>query len=170
MNTSKSIPTLILFLLSASIAFSQSLIVTLNNSNTETFETDNILSLKFGNTTLILTEKDGTVNTWEIDDIDNYRFDEATSISENSTIITEEAHVFPNPASSEVNIRLTSSHGGKVTIDILDISGKLVEHVYSGDHNDGAPYIWYTKNAVKGTYLCRIITDNKVISKPVIIR
>jgi hypothetical protein len=60
----------------------QDLIVTLNNSTTETFAIATIQSIKFGDSTMILKEINGTVTTWDITDIDNYDFSSGVGLND----------------------------------------------------------------------------------------
>ena len=52
---------------------------------------------------------------------------------------------------------------------LIDVNGKHIQEVYRGAHQGQETYQWLS-NSVKGTYYCRITTDKKVITKPVIIQ
>jgi len=146
----------------------QNLVVTLTNSTTEIFTIEGIQSIKFGDTSMILNELDGTVTVWDIDDIDNYAFDLTTSLNDDLNIASSTLNIYPNPATSLVNIEFSTTQSSRVTIDIIDVSGRIVEQIYQGDRQDGQKYQW-NSNVQKGIYLCRIMTESKTITKPVVI-
>ncbi|MCC5923060.1 MAG: T9SS type A sorting domain-containing protein [Crocinitomicaceae bacterium] len=169
----KNIWLLALTLLSALGVQAQNLVVTLTNSNTETFAVADIQSIKFGTESMILNELDGTVNTWDINDIQNYAFDGVANIHESTTIATDELNVFPNPSSGLVHINYTSNLSGKITIAVYDINGRLNEELFDGVNQETTTVTWSAKanNMVQaGKYLVKITTPNKAITKPIIIQ
>lgn len=154
-------------------ANAQDLIVSLTNSSTETFPVSDILSIKFGSETMILNELDGTVNTWLIDDIDNYSFDGTANLSYNENLLKEDVNVYPNPASEKLNIEFSSNISQNISITIVDASGKLVYKVFNGIHQDKNTYIWTPQSQGKvkvGNYFCKIITENKIITQPIVVQ
>ena len=169
----KKITFLVLLFLISTIGFGQNLIVTLNNSNTESFPVADILSIKFGPTEMMLYELDGTTNTWNIDDIDNYAFEGTANIEEEVLIISEKLNIYPNPATDKITVKFESNFSGKVTISIVDINGREVAHLFEGTHNEVTQIEWSVNshgNMSSGTYLCKIATSNKVITKAIIIQ
>src|SRR5690554_5794919 len=117
MKTKKTI--LLFFVLLASIGLNaQNLVVTLTNSNVETFAVSDIQSIKFEQGTMILNEFDGTVNNWNVDDIDNYEFNGTVNISENESITTSELNIFPNPTTNNVTVNFTSNAKSSISIAV----------------------------------------------------
>jgi len=149
--------------------YSQNLIVSLNNSTVETFPIVNIQSIKFGTNSMILNELDGTVNTWNISDINNYSFDGLSGVEDNIELKKSNFTVFPNPSVGSVNFQYLSNLETLITIEIIDASGKLIEQIYHGGHSGNKLYKWEA-NVQDGIYYCRISTENKTISKPLIIK
>ena len=147
----------------------QNLIVTLTNSNTESFPVSDIQSIKFGASDMILNESNGTISTWSIDDIDNYAFEGSANINEEFNVVNDNLTIFPNPASKKVNIEYSTNFTGRITIDIINANGKQIQHVYQGSHKGEKQYTWNT-NVKPGIYYCRIVTENKVTTKPIIIQ
>jgi hypothetical protein len=169
----KNLWLLALTLLSAIGLQAQNLVVTLTNSNTETFAVADIQSIKFGTETMILNELDGTVNTWDINDIEDYAFDGVANIHESTTIITDEVNVFPNPSSGLVHINYSSNVSGQITIAVYDVNGRLIEELFNGENQEITAISWNAKanNMVQaGKYLVKITTPNKTITKPIIIQ
>jgi hypothetical protein len=169
----KNLWLLALTLLSAIGLQAQNLVVTLTNSNTETFAVADIQSIKFGTETMILNELDGTVNTWDINDIENYAFDGVANIHESTTIISDEVNVYPNPSSGLVHINYSSNVSGQITIAVYDVNGRLIEELFNGESQETTAISWNAKanNMVQaGKYLVKITTTNKTITKPIIIQ
>jgi hypothetical protein len=165
----KNILLLALGLLSSMGIKAQNLVVTLTNASIETFPISSIKSIKFGNSTMILNELNGTVTTWDISDINNYDFSSSAGLSDQMNIENSTLQLFPNPSSNLVNIQFSGVQVGNIVIDILDVNGKEIQEVYRGAHQGQQTHQWLS-NSIKGTYYCRIATDTKVITKPVIIQ
>jgi hypothetical protein len=162
---------LLILLISVSVfgLTAQNLVVTLNNSTIETFPISNIQSIKFGTSSMILNELDGTVNTWNIQDINNYAFDGSSGIKDLIDFNQSNLTIYPNPAVGLVNIQYITGFNTFITIEIIDANGKPIKQVYQGEHISSQLYTW-DSNVPKGIYYCRILTDNKSISKPIIIK
>ena len=173
MKKHKSRPIVLLAagLLWAGLTQAQNLVVTLTNTSTESFAVADIQSIKFGVSDMRLYELNGTINVWDIDDIDNYAFDGSANLEESINVSTDNLSVFPNPSSDNVTINYASNFSGKISISVIDMSGKQVEAIYSGEHNTETEIVWNAKqNNPSGKYLIKIATENKVITKPIIIQ
>ncbi len=167
----KPIALLVAGLLWAGLTQAQDLVVTLTNGNIERFAVANIQSVKFAATDMSLYELNGTTNIWNITDIDNYAFDVAANLEENLNLSTDKLNVFPNPCSDKATINYLSNFSGKINISVIDMSGKQVEAIYSGEHNKETEITWNAKqNNPSGKYLIKIVSDKKVITKPIIIQ
>jgi hypothetical protein len=167
----KSLALLVTLFLGVGGIKAQDLVVTLTNGNTESFAVANIKSIKFGASDMSLYELNGTTNIWNINDIDNYAFDGVANLEESMNISSNNLNVFPNPSSDNVTINYTSSFCGKITISVTDMNGKHAEDIYFGEHNTETEIYWKAKEKnPSGKYLIKITTENKVITKPVIIQ
>jgi len=170
-HKSRSMALLAAGLLWAGITQAQDLVVTLTNGNTESFPVANIQSIKFGAADMSLYELNGTTNIWNINDINNYAFDGAVNLKETMNVSTCNLNVFPNPSSDNVTINYLSNFSGKISISVIDMSGKYVGAIYSGEHNTETEIVWNAKqNNPSGKYLIKIVTENKVVTKPIIIQ
>ena len=147
----------------------QNLVVTLNNSTVETFPVADIQSIKFGISSMILNEFDGTVTTWNIQDINNYSFDGSSGIKDVIDINKGSLTIFPNPSIGEVNIQFESEKTSFVTIEIMDANGNQIQNIFRGEHQGKETYKW-NGNVTNGVYFCRILTEDKTITKPIIIK
>jgi hypothetical protein len=144
----------------------QNLIVQLKNSTVESFSISDIKNIKFEYGSMILSEKNGTKTSFSIFDIDNYHFNNITELNSQLMLKINNLILFPNPTSNLLNIKFHSTLNTFITIDIMDVNGKIIQQVYQGNHEGERIYQWYNE-LPKGNYYCRIITDNKIISKPI---
>jgi hypothetical protein len=167
-----------LWLLAVSLLFTsgicaQHLVITLNNTSTESFAISDIQSIKFDSANMMLYEWNGTVNTWDINDIDQYAFDGASNINETTTVKVDNLIVYPNPSSNQVHIKYLSGRSGDISIHIYDLCGRHVEALFDGLHRDKTEVTWYVKRQEAlpaGAYLINITTETKVIATTVIIQ
>jgi hypothetical protein len=145
------------------------LVVKLNNNASEAFTVSDIRSIKFGSSTMNLYMRNGTVNSWSISDVVNYSFKQATSIAHTTASNNEQLQVFPNPAKEFASIVYVSQKAGSIRLEITDVTGKLIERVYEGEHYGERSYNWPVK-APAGVYFCRVISDAKTITRSFIIQ
>ncbi len=146
----------------------QNLVVTLIDNTTQSFPITTIESLKFISGNMILKQNDGITITWTTSSINNYSFG-TLSTQDYLIIETSELQIYPNPSNGLVNLRFISNINLNIQIDIIDINGKIVSSIYNGNHDGEKTYQW-TNNVNKGIYFCRLTTDHKIISKPIIIK
>lgn len=146
----------------------QNLVVTLIDNTTQSFPITTIESLKFISGNMILKQNDGITITWTTSSINNYSFG-TLSTQDYLIIETSELQIYPNPSNGLVNLRFNSNINLNIQIDIIDINGKIVSSIYNGNHDGEKTYQW-TNNVNKGIYFCRLTTDHKIISKPIIIK
>jgi hypothetical protein len=149
--------------------YAQDLVVTLQDNSTETFAIAGIRSIKFGASSMILNQLDGTVTTWNIEDIDNYAFDEITSLQAHAASIISTIQIYPNPASTLVNFNFSIKESSYITAEITDVQGRHAEQLFQGYAQGEQHYQWQS-NVQQGVYYLRIRTPQKLITKPIIIQ
>ncbi len=167
-NKQKLVMLLFLFFAINFNTFSQNLVVNLINNTTQTFAISNIKSIKFQSSLMILKENNGTITSWDITNINNYSFTSVLAIDDNIFVEKTSLTIFPNPATNLVNIQFDSNLNSIIKIEIIDINGRIIDQIHKGEHLNGQIYKW-NSNVQKGIYYCRLITDYKTITKPVII-
>ncbi len=145
------------------------LIVTLTNGQTDAFNVSDIRSVKFVNNTMNLMENNGSQSSWNIDDVSQYAFSGASSIVPTNGSTSDQVKIFPNPVSDNLNVEYWSLRAGKISIELLDLNGKVVRTVFEGSHQGKQTYTW-TKDLPSGYYLCRIVSASKSITKPFVIQ
>ena len=164
---------LILLSVISTITFGQSLVVTLNNGNTESFPILDIQSIKFGSIDMTLYKLDGTTNIWNINDIDYYAFDDVISVNDNFQNLEERIDIFPNPTVDKLTIHYQNNSSDEITISIIDMHGKQVMDLFKGKHYMTTVIEWSVqsgRNIQSGIYICKITTSNKIITRPIIIQ
>ena len=73
---------------------------------------------------------------------------------------------YPNPFNPQTNIRFEILNSGHVSLDIFDIQGKKVASLFDGPSEAGQhDIVWNASPYPSGIYLCRLVTDNRTISK-----
>jgi hypothetical protein len=158
-----------LMLTSYVIRAQNQLIVSLTNGQTDAFNVSDIRSVKFINNTMNLKENNGTQSSWNIDDVSQYAFSGSNSIASTTGSTSDQVRIFPNPVSDNLNVEYWSLRAGKISIELLDLNGKVIRNVYEGIHQGKQTYKW-TKDLPSGYYLCRIISESKSITKPFVIQ
>lgn len=92
------------------------------------------------------------------------QFGGTTEVNETSDI--QNVNIFPNPATNNLNVALTTENEGNVSFKMVDMTGKVVyaENVH---HNGGeANYQFSVNQLAKGFYFMNIETENgKTIRK-----
>ena len=84
-----------------------------------------------------------------------------------------ELDIYPNPFSSSAHIELKHDKSIELTINVYDLSGKLIDNLFDGRIEDGVSYRFELKSQDgmnSGMYYIRFILDNEdVITKPLIL-
>ena len=78
--------------------------------------------------------------------------------------------VYPNPASDRVSIGFRNNTSQRISIDLLDLTGRVVEHIDSRNLSTGIQTIdWNSSNTTTGTYLVRVQGEYMNATHPLII-
>lgn len=73
---------------------------------------------------------------------------------------------YPNPFNPETNISFSIINPQRVSIDVYDIHGRLIENVYKGFNNTGTYTVKFNaQNLSSGVYLYRLTTERGVETK-----
>jgi PKD repeat protein len=103
--------------------------------------------------------------------IDQVNITNSTSIGIDENSGQTDYSVYPNPVSGTSQIYFKLPHDANVSVDVLDLAGRVVKIIYSGDLNAGEQY-YQLNNAdfnSAGIYLVRLTVDDVVSTKKVII-
>jgi hypothetical protein len=157
-------------LLSSDVSMAQNqLLVTLTDGTIDTYDISEIRSIKFSGNTMNLLENNGSQTAWKISEIVDYKFSYLTSTNLNSSFNNEQVHIFPNPIFDHALIEYYSTLENDITIELLDLNGKILRTVFRGPHKGKQAFQW-SNDLPGGFYLCRIQTRSKSITKPIIIQ
>ncbi|MDQ3536112.1 MAG: T9SS type A sorting domain-containing protein, partial [Bacteroidota bacterium] len=127
-----------------------------------------------GNRTLIITPKseesgEALVTIYVYDGLNRVErsfilhVGKETSVDE--VILKNKILLYPNPASSEVEIVLENNRMGKVDIGILDISGKYHKQTSYEKHGESMKITMNVELLPKGVYILRINENGYITSK-----
>lgn len=97
-------------------------------------------------------------------DLDNsFDYSDVKNIELNYGDIT--MHVYPNPSSDGVNIRITHPRANReeLTFTLVDITGKVVQAGMIGDAKEINHYLDFASDLVPGTYMLNINTPSQTI-------
>jgi hypothetical protein len=91
------------------------------------------------------------------------------SVSENTSLASS-LNAFPNPASDLVTVSYSIASESNVTINIADITGKIVSSVNEGTKANGAYTVKInTADLAAGTYFYSIITNNGTATNKLVV-
>lgn len=111
---------------------------------------------------MLINGADGTVLNTE-----NAKLGSAagTAINEVSAGVTE-FEIYPNPATEIVNTKFSLTDASSVTVDVLDIMGKVVRTVTNQNLTSGVHQIPVNVNNLSaGTYMVKITTDKGSVTE-----
>ena len=96
--------------------------------------------------------------------------DTALNVAEAIELFGFNFMVYPNPANDRVSIGFRNSTSQKITIDLLDFSGRVVEHIDSSNLAAGIQTVeWTCSHIAAGTYLLRVQGEEMNATHPLII-
>ncbi|GAI07978.1 unnamed protein product [marine sediment metagenome] len=77
--------------------------------------------------------------------------------------------IYPNPTKGVMKIRFMSPDQRRVTVNLYDVTGRVVKNIFDGAAKNGLNEILYSsKNLASGVYFMRLIADEKVKTEKVI--
>lgn len=162
---------LALFSLISTNVISQTMTVETSVSGSQTYILTDVTSIKFNSTDMLVNLNSGSTDTYLIQDIDLYRIDLADDSTASVNELSKEMTfvLYPNPASGLLNISLADFQEGTVEIAITDISGRLIDTIFSGHSDANMKITWeyHEKNIPAGTYFCVIQSKSGMLSKPI---
>jgi parallel beta-helix repeat protein len=98
---------------------------------------------------------------------------QTSSVEKSSEIVLEKTApgiaVYPNPFTSTATVRISVAEAGPVSVDVLDVSGRLIQRLFSGVMKASTTQQW-TLDAgklAKGVYFVRITTTKGITTKKI---
>jgi len=88
-----------------------------------------------------------------------------------NTSMEASVSLFPNPASEYVTVQFTASHTARSSVEMYDVSGKLVVNIYNGEIEQGRPYQKRVdiKGLSAGVYIIRFRNGEFIETKKLVI-
>ena len=114
-------------------------------------------------------ENNGSLSLWNIADVSLYSFSGANSLVPSTRSTSDQVILYPNPVFDNLNVEYWSTRTGKISIELLDLNGKVLRSFFEGKHQGKQTYNLII-DLPCGYYLCRIISANKSITKPFLIQ
>lgn len=122
-----------------------------------------------------VSKTDGTCQYFPIQDVKKLTFSDLTSIQnpEQMTAVIKNFNLlksYPNPFTTSTTIEYDIPEKGYVKILVYDISGKLVQVLFSGEQTSGKHQVVWDgsstagKPMLGGIYNCTVHFQNKVLS------
>ncbi len=103
--------------------------------------------------------------------IDQINITNSTSIGVEDELAETDYAIYPNPVNSTSQIYFKLSEDSKVTVDVVDITGRVIKEIFSGNMNAGDQFL-ELHNAdfnAAGIYMVRLNVNGAVATKKVII-
>lgn len=103
--------------------------------------------------------------------IDQINISNSTSIGIDDPSGETEYEIYPNPVTSTSQIYFTTDNEAKVKVDILDITGRVVFTVHSGNMAAGEHFLEIQNEDFNsaGVYLVRLNVNGKISTKKIIV-
>jgi hypothetical protein len=80
-------------------------------------------------------------------------------------------HLFPMPAHDLVNVQYELNQSAQVVVNLMDLSGKMVQHVFEGQQTAGAQQLRISTDALQsGIYLIQMQINGNAITKKLIVQ
>jgi len=92
-----------------------------------------------------------------------------TSIEELMTFFNDDLIVFPNPTEGLMNINLRMHEAGRVKVEVVDMTGRVVSIVYEGNISTGIQSFRLEETLPAGQYLVRAVSAGNVVTQPVVV-
>jgi hypothetical protein len=112
---------------------------------------------------------------WNIDDIQIYAIEDITTETNEYTSTDSELKCYPNPFSETTSIEYTLTGKSNVSVNIIDLQGRIVKQLVQQDKPAGHYTInWDARNdngliVSNGVYFVRVETNNKVFALKVLV-
>jgi plastocyanin len=80
-------------------------------------------------------------------------------------------NVYPNPANEVANLQIKVPYMGQISVELIDISGKKVQQLISGNFPEGnySHAVYINRKLSEGRYFVKYTSKNKVFVQPLLI-
>ena len=158
------------FLLPSAESLAQThLFVKLSGGIIQSYPLNDIRSLRFENSSMIVNPLTSAPVSYSTSSIAEYYFGNSTGTEEVNFPADFLLSIFPNPASDHIAVQYASRGNELIKISLHDATGRIIQSIYEGFHQDRKVYE-QVLDVPAGLYFCRVSSDKKTISKPVVVQ
>ena len=103
--------------------------------------------------------------------IDNINLIDPTVVGLEDVTFLKSIQLFPNPATDNVTMNYNLAVAGQASIDVLDITGRLIKEVYQGNKSTGPQnQIIDLSDLVSGIYFVRLSLNGEQVVRRVVVQ
>ena len=168
---SKTIALLIIAMLFTVGLRAQSIHFNYTDGTNASYNLEDVRKITFDADLMNLYLLDGSVYGWNVSTIGDYQYNESSlNVQEwlNSANAWEVV-IFPNPTSTNLNLRYNLPKDDEITIALFEMQGKLILQKSLGKQVSGEQQqTLYVSNLPEGSYVCRIKGQHQTVTKTVI--
>ena len=83
-----------------------------------------------------------------------------------------DVNIFPNPTEGDATLSLSLATAGKVSVDVLDVTGKEVTKVFEGTLNNGDSQLAIHGSQLlsSGVYIVNVKAGDTVVQRKLVIK
>lgn len=155
----------------STMSFAQSIHFNYTDGTNASYNLEDVRKVTFDADLMNLHLWDGTVYAWNASTIGHYQYDESTINVQEwlNNANAWEVVIFPNPTSTNLNVRYNLPKEDEITIALFDMQGKLILQKNLGKQVSGEQQQTLDlSNLPKGKFLCRIDGQHQSVTKTVI--
>jgi hypothetical protein len=157
---------LFLLLTSASVLDAQNILyVNLKDNSQTEYLLSGISKMTFNNGNLLLEQKDGQTNDYSLVSLRNLMFNELISVHDLNYASSEHLFLYPNPSDDFIIIENNSSEVLYSKIEIYDNEGKIIISKQITPLSKEMQTRIDISSLLSGAYVCRILSEDKVLTK-----
>lgn len=148
----------------------QSIYIYFNDGTSLTFPLNEVNKIDFSEIDMQLYKTDGSTFSWQTSSIKKYTYQDISISIEQAKVQDINVLIYPNPATSQINIQYYLSKPTKVDISLFSIKGKLITNILSEEQGKGEQTIEWKNNILEsGTYFIKIKEGENIKTKKLII-
>ena len=101
--------------------------------------------------------------------------DKTLSIPNNSSAVTNNMYIYPNPAAENVQIQISAVRQGDISISVYSLTGQIIASVFNGKVNAGEKIFEWDltgsnrQKVPNGLYICKLRMDSVEILKKILV-
>ncbi|MEX0810885.1 MAG: T9SS type A sorting domain-containing protein [Chitinophagales bacterium] len=152
------------------VSQSQNIYLNFTDGTTAQFALSNVKNITFSGNDMNLNLNDGSTESWNVLQIERYSYKQFTSVNEFNSAF-KDFEVFPNPVQSQLNLSYSTDEVGKMNIELLDVTGKIIYQKEHFNHSSGNHQLSIDVSGEvfsSGIYFCKISTQNSSLTKKII--